>query len=45
VHADVLDGYVSVVAAELEYGVAFDATNLRVDVGATAQLRDGRRSE
>jgi hypothetical protein len=43
--ADVLDGYVSIEAAEIEYGVVVrpgEAGELQVDPGATNELRETR---
>lgn len=45
VAADVLDGKVSVEAAERDYGVRLDATRAAVDERATARLRTRRRAE
>jgi hypothetical protein len=39
VRVDVRDGFVSLVAAERDYGVVLDPETLEVDVGASAQLR------
>ena len=37
--ADVLDGFTTVDLARLEYGVVFDETGTKVDIGATEELR------
>jgi N-methylhydantoinase B len=41
---DVLDGYVSIEGARQDYGVVIGADKAAVDVDATNELRDERRS-
>jgi N-methylhydantoinase B len=43
VETDVREGFVSVVSAREQYGVAVDTATLKVDLGATAALRSERR--
>jgi N-methylhydantoinase B len=43
VREDVIDGFVSVAAAEREYGVKLDPRDLSLDAAATRRLRDERR--
>ena len=40
--ADVLDGYVSIAAAEAHYGVVVDPVNLQIDIARTAELKKNR---
>ena len=40
--SDVLDGYVSLAAAEAHYGVVIDPEKLQVDAAGTAELRNSR---
>ena len=40
--SDVLDGYVSIAAAEAQYGVIIDPDKLQVDIARTAELRKER---
>ncbi len=45
VATDVAEGYVSLAAAERDYGVVLDAATLAVDPQATSDLRRSRRSQ
>jgi hypothetical protein len=44
VEEDVIDGYVSIDSACLDYGVVIDTATLRVDPEATEKLREGMKT-